>query len=157
VRTVRILEQPATDDPQGYFAVRITEGQRQDTYLVHSVPPDFGEGFSFEKLDAAADFATVEEYDVNLMGAESSCTCKGNTYHGHCRHVESLQALDHAGYLPRVKQKHVACPRCCARVEAPGLCERCTADEEAFAAYLQACEMEAGGIRTGPAGDAESV
>ncbi len=156
-RAVRILEQPAPDDPDVYFAVLITEGKKQDTYLVNAVPADFGEGYSFEKLDAAADFAAVEQYDVNLMGAESTCTCKGNTYHGHCRHVEALQALDRAGSLPRRKQKHAACPRCCERVEAPGLCERCTADEEAFAAYHQACEWEAGGLGEGPASQAESA
>jgi hypothetical protein len=48
----------------------------------------------------APDLATVESYHVLLAGPESSCTCKGNSYTGHCKHVEGLQELVGKGRLP---------------------------------------------------------
>lgn len=137
-RSVRILEQP-TEDTGFWGALEITVGKETDTYLIHFIPSDFGNGavgFEVEKLDA--DLATVEAYHVHLAGQDTSCTCPGFSYHQKpCKHVDGLVALAKAGALsvPEQRQKHAACPRCCERVDAPGLCLTCRADEEEFAAY----------------------
>ncbi len=139
-RTLRMIEEPRPESGD-YFALRIVEGKKMDIYIVVPVPADFGEGYSFEKLDAAADFATLEQYDVNLAGKESTCTCKGNTYCGHCRHVEALQALDAKGKLPRrslARQKHAACNNCGELTEAPGLCAACEEDQAYYNGRLEA-------------------
>jgi hypothetical protein len=78
-----------------------------------------------------------------------TCDCPDSTYRqerleqGGCKHRKALAAAVAA--LPQ-KQKHAACPSCCERVEAPGLCDKCRDEEEAFAAYHEAEEMVAGGI-----------
>jgi hypothetical protein len=38
-------------------------------------------------------------YDVLLHGRLSSCECRGFLRHGHCKHVDGLQALRKAGKL----------------------------------------------------------
>ena len=49
------------------------------------------------------------EYDllIDLERGFHSCTCKGNTYCGHCKHVESVLALLKSGKiaLPAAKQQ----------------------------------------------------
>lgn len=116
----------------GYGALDITEGKKTDTYLVRQIPADFGEGFTFEKLDAGLN--VIEQYDVNLAGGESSCTCPGNCFHGHCRHVESLTALDEAGRLPRLSAASTPhCPRCGDPSPADYLCPGCEAEDFAAA------------------------
>lgn len=144
-RSLTILEAPAPHF-DGFGAIRITEGKKVDVYLIRQIPADFGEGWSFDKL--TPEMETAEQYDVNLMGRESSCTCPGHTYHGHCRHIESLLALDARGALPRLlRAKDVTCPKC--NDVSPdgysGLCNGCTAEDE-FAARDQHDEMMAGGI-----------
>jgi hypothetical protein len=153
-RSIGIVELPAPDS-DGWSAIRIMVGQETTVYLLRAVPADFGEGFQLEKLDEG--LQTVETYDVNLMGQESTWTCPGHTFHGHCRHVSGLQALDAKGKLRRLKQKHHACPWCLERCDGGQLCERCAAEEEAFTAYHEMCEREAGGCSEGPATEARSA
>lgn len=47
-----------------------------------------------------------EDYDVNIDLARGyhSCTCKGNTYSGHCKHVESILALIQSGKIDAPQQ-----------------------------------------------------
>ena len=142
-RTLKLLETPAPMF-DGYGALRITEGKKADLYLFRAIEADFGEGYEVEKLTPELD--TAEVYHVSLARQESSCTCKGNTYCGHCRHVEALTALDKAGKLPRLHQKMDACNGCQAHVEAPGLCERCQAAEGTDGGHAQAEEMQAADI-----------
>lgn len=101
-RSIRILEQPSPDTDH-WAAVSITVGKVTNTYLLHCIPSDFGNGaigFEVEKLDA--DFATVETYHVHLSNcpAECSCDCKGHLQHGHCKHREGLETLLKASKLP---------------------------------------------------------
>jgi len=103
-RSIRVLEQP-TADTDGWGAIEIKVGKQTDTYLVRFIPSDFGLGaigFEVEKLDA--DLATVEAYHVHLADRpeECSCTCKGHSYHHHCKHCDGLQALVKAGHFPRL-------------------------------------------------------
>jgi hypothetical protein len=76
------------------YVARISEGKKEDFYRVTPIPSDWGTAYEVQKL--AAD---QEPYHVCLAGAESTCTCPGHTYHGHCRHVEGLTALTDAGLL----------------------------------------------------------
>jgi hypothetical protein len=145
-RSLTVLEAPAARF-DGFGAIRITEGKKVDLYLV---------AWAFEKLDG--ELNTVETYDVLLAGQESSCTCKGNTYCGHCRHVEALTALDARGQLPRLlRQKAVACNRCQRLVEAPGLCDACQTEDEYHSACDQAAEMEAAGLDPWDCPEADAV
>lgn len=67
-------------------------------YRVLPVSSDFGEAFSVEKPEWERD---SERYDVLLdENVGDSCSCKGFTYHGYCRHVDGLHALRTAGKLP---------------------------------------------------------
>ncbi|HWG41328.1 MAG TPA: hypothetical protein VN688_00980 [Gemmataceae bacterium] len=82
----------------GKLLLCITQGSDVRSYLLTPIPSDFGTGFHLLKGDNG-DGSPREEYDVLLAGRDSSCTCKGHTYHGHCKHVESLTALHNAGKL----------------------------------------------------------
>jgi hypothetical protein len=95
-----VIEQPSPDT-DGWAAVAITVGKQTDTYLLHTIPTDFGGGaigFEVEKLDA--ELATLKTYHVLLNGPESSCDCKGHCRHGHCKHREGLQVLVQSGRMP---------------------------------------------------------
>jgi hypothetical protein len=82
------------------------------------------------------------QYHVDL--ATGHCDCPDHEYRGRqCKHHKAIVAA--VSVLP-AKPKHAACPRCCERVPAPGLCVRCEEEEAEFAAYHQAEEMEAGGL-----------
>lgn len=69
-------------------------------YFLHRLPADFGLAFRFEPF-AEQKRNGSEDYDVNIDLARGyhSCTCKGNTYCGHCKHVESVLALIKAGKI----------------------------------------------------------
>ncbi len=129
-RAVTVLERPDKADPDQYTGIRIVCGKEDHVYLLHPIEADFGLGFELEKLDEAHELATVEVYHVNLAGQESTCTCPGHSYHGHCKHVDGLLALDAQGKLPRrlARQKMVACNRCQELTDAPGLCRSCQQD-----------------------------
>jgi hypothetical protein len=81
----------------GVRTMLLTVGHLQTGYYLSRLQADFGQGFRMEKF--ACDGGDV--YDVNLDAAagQHSCTCKGNTYHGHCKHVEALETLRTAGKL----------------------------------------------------------
>ena len=59
-------------------------------------------GFEVEKLDS--DLNTVESYTVHLseQPADCSCTCKGHSYCGRCKHREGLAELVKLGKFPRL-------------------------------------------------------
>jgi hypothetical protein len=96
----------------GVFALHMTIGTGEKAqhfgYYVQPMPADFGLGFHFEKFDVEKVEGEPSEYDVNidLQRGYHSCTCKGNTYCGHCKHVESILALIKSGKIavPAAKQ-----------------------------------------------------
>src|SRR4051812_37840800 len=63
-----------------------------DAYTLEPIPSDFGRGLLLHKHDG-------QSYAVNLSGPDSTCDCPGFTSHGHCKHCESLLALQQAGRL----------------------------------------------------------
>jgi hypothetical protein len=89
----------------GVFALHIAIGTGEKVkhfgYYVRRIPADFGIGFHVEKFDAEKVEGEDTEYDVHLdpQRGYHSCTCKGNTYCGHCKHVESLLALIQSGKI----------------------------------------------------------
>ena len=89
----------------GGFAIAMTIGSgetaKQFNYFVEPIPADFGLGFHFEKFIHQQVEGEPSEYDVNidLQRGYHSCTCKGNTYCGHCKHVESILALIKSGKI----------------------------------------------------------
>jgi hypothetical protein len=101
----------------GGFAIAMTIGYgetaKQFNYFVESIPADFGLGFHFEKFIHQQVEGEPSEYDVNidLQRGSHSCTCKGNTYCGHCKHVESVLALIKSGKIDVPAAKPEAAPK----------------------------------------------
>jgi hypothetical protein len=133
----------------GYGCAQLTVGSVSGHYLIRQIPCDFGESaWEVEKLTDG--LATEESYAVHLAGAESSCTCRGCSFHGHCKHLDGLVKLDQLGLLPRLlgRVKDVTCPQCGDRSPDGygGPCPGCVAANDHFAAIDQMNEMLAGGI-----------
>jgi SWIM zinc finger len=63
-----------------------------DAYALEPIPSDFGRGLILHKDDG-------KSYCVNLSGPDTTCDCPGFESHGHCKHCESLLALQAAGKL----------------------------------------------------------
>jgi len=73
--------------------VKLSKTREQtDAYTLEPIPSDFGRGLLLHKHDGTS-------YAVNLSGTDSECDCKGFASHGHCKHVESLLALQQRGKL----------------------------------------------------------
>jgi hypothetical protein len=94
VRTVKLI-----DIGHPVLMIRQTTGEKteQFEYSLRRLASDFGTAFELAKWDDAGGVA--ERYNVLLHGAESTCDCKGFTYRGRCKHLESLTALQAAGKL----------------------------------------------------------
>jgi hypothetical protein len=70
----------------------------EDThYHLTAVPSDLG-GVAFQVAHLEVDGGWI--YHVRLDGAASTCDCRGFEAHRHCKHVESLLALQAEGKLP---------------------------------------------------------
>jgi hypothetical protein len=96
-RRIRLLHR-MTD--RSAAVVAITVGKEEGVYAVRLMPSDFGTAFHLIKGELIEDtdaetlrLRNAAEYDVLLNGRESSCTCPGHTYHGHCKHVDGLTTL----------------------------------------------------------------
>lgn len=97
----------------GVYALHITIGTGEKAkhfgYYVRRIPADFGLAFRFEKFQTEKVEGEDSEYDVNieLESGRHSCTCKGGTFHGHCKHAESIVALIQSGKIdvPAAKQQ----------------------------------------------------
>jgi hypothetical protein len=95
-RRIRVLK-PISDNSAGVLAITI--GKDEGVYAIRPIPADFGVAFRLikgelvEEPDNTLRLRDAAEYDVLLNGRESSCTCPGHTYHGHCKHVDGLTTL----------------------------------------------------------------
>lgn len=101
-RFIRVLEQP-TDESDGWAAIQIMIGKQVDTYLLHAVPTDFGNGFTgFEVEKLTPGFETAEVYHVLLADRpeDCSCDCRGHERWSHCKHREGIETLVKVGKLP---------------------------------------------------------
>jgi hypothetical protein len=86
-RQVRWLVRPSTAD-SGRGTVEICVNRKPDAYAIRRLAVDFGiAGFELVKA------GTNVVYQVLLDGRHSVCDCIGHARHGHCKHVEALQAL----------------------------------------------------------------
>ena len=83
---------PAAGNPMTFL--RITQDGKPSYYWVGPLASDFGRAFRFEKPAPETDV-----YDVLLEPNGDSCTCKGHTYGGYCKHVDACRALTAAGKL----------------------------------------------------------
>ena len=73
--------------------VKLSKTREQlDSYTLESIASDHGRGLLLHKADGTS-------YAVRLSGPDSTCDCKGHVAHGHCKHVESLLALQERGKL----------------------------------------------------------
>src|SRR4051794_40180102 len=67
------------------------QAEQVDAYFLEPIPSQMGgRAFLLHKHDCTS-------YAVNLSGTDSTCDCKGFESHGHCKHVESLLALQQRG------------------------------------------------------------
>ena len=82
----------------GGTVVWLTVNGQALAYRLTPLASDFGAAFRIRKC-VYAEGKRGEEYDVLLFGKQSSCTCPGHTYRGHCKHVEALAALVQSGKL----------------------------------------------------------
>ena len=70
-----------------------TQAVQVDAYFLEPIPSQIGgRGLILHKHDGTS-------YAVCLSGPDSTCDCKGFVSHGHCKHCESLLALQKAGKL----------------------------------------------------------
>src|SRR5690348_2551878 len=87
----------------GVYAIALTIGRGEKAkhfgYYIRRIPADFGLAFHFEKFQTEKVEGEPSEYDVliDMQRGSHSCTCKGNTYCGHCKHVEAVLALIKCG------------------------------------------------------------
>src|SRR2546421_1487433 len=90
-RTVRLT---TTDAGTSALVIRQKQGNRAeqvDAYFLEPIPSQMGgRGLILHKHDGTS-------YCVRLDGSDSSCDCKGFVSHGHCKHCESLLALQQRG------------------------------------------------------------
>jgi hypothetical protein len=89
----------------GGYAMLITIGTGEKAkhfgYYIDPIAADFGLAFHVEKFAIDKVEGEPSESDVNLDSQRGyhTCTCKGNTYSGHCKHVESILALIKSGKI----------------------------------------------------------
>jgi hypothetical protein len=91
-RTVKVLAERSAADPRTF--VRVTVDGKASHYWISPLPSDFGRALRFEKPDIDGDV-----YDVLLEQDGGSCTCKGHTFGGYCKHVDAARALLGVGKL----------------------------------------------------------
>ena len=89
-RSVALLCPPIPGDGASY--VRITQDGQEFFYWIERVPSDFGTAFRVKSVTDGGD-----AYDVLLSSDGDSCTCKGHTFGGYCKHVDAIQALPNLG------------------------------------------------------------
>lgn len=95
-RTLAVVEA----DPFGGGLVRLTIRGEQSLYRTREIPcdPEFGPfGFQYQKL--APDHSTIgTPYSLSVSSRDPAeavitCDCPGHTFHGFCRHADSLRVL----------------------------------------------------------------
>jgi hypothetical protein len=78
----------------GTGKLTIHTGRRSDEYYVIEFSNQFdGRSFHVVKITEGSDKSELA-YDVFCRrGEQRSCSCKGFTHHGHCRHHDAISAL----------------------------------------------------------------
>ena len=91
-RTVKVLAVPTANDTRTFIC--LTQDGKAAHYWIAPLDAEFGKGFRFEKSGSDG-----EAYDVLLEDGKESCSCKGHTYGGYCKHADCCKALIAAGKL----------------------------------------------------------
>jgi SWIM zinc finger len=86
------LTRQGADTVLSIRTVRPRAGDTVDAYTLEPIASDYGRGLLLHKHDGTS-------YAVNLSGPDSTCDCRGFDSHDHCKHVESLLALQQRGKL----------------------------------------------------------
>jgi hypothetical protein len=81
----------------GHHVLLFTVGHEQTGYYLETIPADFGAGFRLEKF--ACDGGELYYVNLDPDSGTNSCTCKGHSYRGRCKHVEALAVLRKAGRI----------------------------------------------------------
>ena len=114
--------------------LEMTIGKEEFAYWLKQIPADFGMGFEVKKIstDGSAPSEDVYHVNIDLLSGHHTCTCKGNTFCGHCKHVESLLSLINCRRIevPQLQAKPVA--------KAEPWCEHCNDDP---AVYCSRCAI----------------
>jgi len=106
-RSVKVLIPALICDRQRLTLIRITQDGKAAHYWVALQASAWGLAFSVERAGEEVEDGAEGTYDVLLENEQdSSCSCPGHTYHGHCKHVEALRALLAAGKLPLPSVAH---------------------------------------------------
>jgi hypothetical protein len=85
-RTIRLVI-PPDDRGIGVLAIRIRD--KITHYTFREIPCEIGgRGFAIHRLGVG------QRYDVRIGSpADTSCECLGYLAHGHCKHIEGLNAI----------------------------------------------------------------
>jgi hypothetical protein len=85
-RTIQLIRSPRID---GVGAFQITAKRDSAIYAFSEIPCEIGgRGFAVHRLGLG------NLYHVRVgQPSDCSCECMGFLRHGHCRHIEGLQAL----------------------------------------------------------------
>src|SRR5262245_20960604 len=76
--------------------IDIVEDGRTETYRIFPIDCRDGRAFEMQKIQPTAS----DPYRVCLGDVEGpSCECKGFKYHGRCRHIQGLTAMQARGVL----------------------------------------------------------
>jgi hypothetical protein len=96
-RTLR-LSRPV----HGKFALLLTIHRTECGYYLEPQAADFGLLFRLEKFSTCQVEGEDSEYTVRLDMQKGfhRCTCKGNHYRQHCKHVDALLLLVKQGRIP---------------------------------------------------------
>jgi hypothetical protein len=81
----------------GRHVLLFTVGHEQTGYYLEAIPADFGTGFKLEKF--ACDGGELYQVNLDPDAGTNTCTCKGHSYRGRCKHVEALAVLRKAGRI----------------------------------------------------------
>jgi hypothetical protein len=84
----------------GVRALCLTVGKDRFGYYITALETSWGLAFRLVKFAHQVEEGEPDHYDVNLDGARSTCECRGYLRHRHCKHIESLLALQAEGRLP---------------------------------------------------------
>jgi hypothetical protein len=90
-----------SDAIHGVRTLVITQDGDRTFYDLKEIGVDFGRGFRVDKCaEGTGSDRDSSGYDVHLDAQlGDSCTCKGHTYKGKCKHVDSIKTLVNLGKL----------------------------------------------------------